>query len=153
MCEAISSLQSQGLGTSLYLWVPQTCPWTQFPGNSLILFWKVKKGSYYLTQSVEETLGDDGKKKKKCPGRMSWEQTSRPKFVCIATFIFLGVCLCVRVYAPLCKWTCVCVCVHACVSVCMHPSLCEPLTVRKGRMQFTFLCTCRGAATNKKPCA
>lgn len=37
----------------------QTCPWTQFPGNRLILSWKVEKGSYYLTQSTEETLGYD----------------------------------------------------------------------------------------------
>lgn len=33
-------------------WVLQTCPWTQFPGNRLILSWKVEKGSYYLTQPV-----------------------------------------------------------------------------------------------------
>lgn len=47
----------------------------------------------------------------------------------------------------------VCVCVSLAVRAripnLQYGGACEPHTVSKGRMQFTFLCTCTGAATNK----
>lgn len=75
-------------------WVLQTCPWTQFPGNRLILSWNVEKGSYYLTQPVRRHWAMI----ENSAGKMRPKQTTAPKFVCAVTFIsfvFVHVCVCV----------------------------------------------------------
>lgn len=129
-CEAIFRIWSQGLGKSLYLRVTQTCPWTQFPGNRLILSRKVEKVSYYLTQPVEETPGDDRELSQK---KLGWSRPPDPKFVCTVTFIlfvYLRVCVRVCVLLRRCEWTR--------VLNLQYPSVREPLTVSKGRMRFTF---------------
>lgn len=58
-CEAISRIGSQGLGKSRSLRVPQTCPWTQFPGNRLIPSWKAERRKLLSDTACEETPDDD----------------------------------------------------------------------------------------------
>lgn len=94
-CEAISRIGSQGLGKSRSLRVPQTCPWTQFPGNRLIPCWKWRGESYYLTQPARRRWAMIENSARK----MRPKETTAPKFVCAVTFIlFVFVCawLCVR---------------------------------------------------------
>lgn len=101
-------------------------------GIDSFLLEKRRGGSYYLTQ----------------PGRRRWamiensarkmrpKETTAPKFVCTVTFIL---------FVFVCAW----LCVRARIPNLQYGGACEPHTVSKGRMQFTFLCTCTGAATNK----
>lgn len=95
----------------------QTCPWTQFPGNRLILSWKVEKGKLLSDTACG---GDAGAMIENSARKMRPKQTTRPKFVCTVTFIlFVFVCA-----ALLCAWSCVCVRALICsITVYVSPSL------------------------------
>lgn len=82
------------------------------------------------------------------------EEDHQTKVCLHSDFHIVCVCMCAALRVWISLWVCVrvCVCVCVCVLNLQYHRVCEPLTVSKGRMQFTFLCTCTGAATNKNPC-
>lgn len=139
---------SQGLSKTLSPWVTQACPWTMSPRNILIVSSKEEKGSYYLTDPVEKTLGDDRELRQ--TGK--WGRSKPSDQSLFAQWLSYCLCLCVCCATSVDPSLRLCVCVCVCVLNLQYHRVCEPLTVSKGRMQFTFLCTCTGAATNKNPC-
>lgn len=85
---------------------------------------------------MEETLGDDRELRQENEAEAD-HQTK----VCLHSDFHIVLFVCSAVHVN--------VCVRAHLE---HHSVRAPHTVSKGRMQFTFLCTCTGAATNKNPC-
>lgn len=95
---------------------------------------------------MEEALADD----RELSQENEAEADHQTKVCLHSDFHIVCVCVCVCAHARLCVLCCACE--FASVLNLQYHSVCEPLTVSKGRMQFTFLCTCTGAATNKNPC-
>lgn len=88
-------------------------------------------GKLLSDTACEETPGDDRE-----PSPENEAEGERCTKVCLHSDFHI-VCVCVSLA------------VRARIPNLQYGGACEPHTVSKGRMQFTFLCTCTGAARNK----